>query len=113
MIEKIIYDYLTEELDVPVYMEMPEKLPKKFVLIEKTGSGLSDLHLYSAVIAVQSFDESLYKSANLNTIVINKMLNLNIIDKICKCDLNSDYYYPDLEKNLYRYQAVFDVAYLL
>lgn len=113
MIEKIIFDYLKTELDVPVFMEIPDKPPKSYVVVEKTGSGQSEIHLFEAVIAIQSYDESLYKSANLNTIVIDKMLNLNSIDKICRCSLNSDYYFPDTEKNQYRYQAVFDVAYLL
>ena len=92
---------------------LPEKKPKSFIVIEKTGAGLDDSHLYSAVIAIQSYDETLYKTANLNTQIVKTMLNLNVIDKICKCDLNSDYFYPDTERNMYRYQAVFDVTYLL
>lgn len=112
MIEKIIFDYLKQNMDVPVCMEFPEIRPKRFVLIEKTGAGSSERFIREATIAVQAYDETLYKTAELNTIVIDKMLNLNVLDKICKCDLNSDYYYPDVERNLYRYQALFDIAYL-
>ena len=112
MIEKTIYDYLRNEIDVPVFLEVPEKAPSVMVVIEKTGSNLIDNHLYEAVIAVQSYEETLYKTASLNTIIVDKMLNLVSIDKICSCELNSDYNYPDVERNLYRYQAVFNITYL-
>ena len=39
MIEKTVLNYLNRKLDVPVYMEVPEKPEKEYVVIEKTGSG--------------------------------------------------------------------------
>lgn len=113
MIEKIIYDYLKNELNVPVYMEYPNKPEKTMVLVEKTGSGMNDGHVFSAMIAVQSYAPTLFKTAELNEIVKEKMLNSIDIDKICRCEINSDYNYPDVERNLYRYQSVFDVTYLM
>ena len=38
MIEKILLDYLGQNLSVPVFMERPANPPSKYVLIEKTGS---------------------------------------------------------------------------
>ena len=38
MIEKILLDYLNDILNVPVYMEVPKRNIKKFVVLEKTGS---------------------------------------------------------------------------
>ena len=112
MIEKIIFDYLKSELSVPVYMEYPAKNPPvEMVIIEKTGSDCSD-HVFSAVIAIQSYAKTLYKTAELNEIVKSKMFDCIQIDKICKSDLNSDYNYPDVQRNLYRYQSVFDITYL-
>lgn len=35
MIEKTVLDYLNRKLDVPVYMEVPEKPEKEYVVIEK------------------------------------------------------------------------------
>lgn len=112
MIENIILDYLKSKMDIPVYMEYPQKPDKTMVIVEKTGSGLDD-HLHSAVIAVQSYAPTLFKTAELNETIKNAMLNSIDIDKICKCDLNSDYNYPDVKRNLHRYQAVFDVTYLM
>lgn len=111
MIEKIIFDYLKTKLNVPVYMEFPKEPSKSMVLIEKTGSSLED-HVYSAVIAIQSYAPSLFKTSELNELVKDAMLDFIEIDKICKCEINSDYNYPDVERNLYRYQAVFDITYL-
>ena len=37
MIEKIVLDYLNGVLDVPCYMEVPEKPIAPYVVIEKTG----------------------------------------------------------------------------
>ena len=44
IIEKIVREYLSEQLDVPVLMELPEapserfhKTPRRFVVLEKVG----------------------------------------------------------------------------
>lgn len=111
MIEKIVFDYLKSELDVPVYTEFPKEPPLSYVLIEKTGGGLDD-HVHLATIAVQSYSKSLFNTAELNEKVKNTMLNIIDIDKICTCELNADYNYPDTKRNLCRYQAVFNITYL-
>ena len=111
MIESIIYDYLKEKLIVPVYMEYPNKANKSMVIIEKVGSGLED-HVHNAMIAIQSYSTSLFDTAELNEAVKIAMLESVDIDKICKCELNSDYNYPDVERNQYRYQALFEITYL-
>ena len=54
MIEKTVLDYLNRKLDVPVYMEVPEKPEKEYVVIEKTGSGAEN-HICSAVFAYSQF----------------------------------------------------------
>lgn len=51
MIEKIIYDYIKENIEVPVYMEIPESYTLPMIVIEKTGSDLED-HVHGAIIAV-------------------------------------------------------------
>lgn len=111
MIEKIIYNYLKEKLIVPVYMEFPQKGTVPMVVIEKVGSGLDD-HVHTAMIAVQSYSTSLFTTAELNEVVKSAVLEMTSIDKICKCELNSDYNYPDIDRNQYRYQALFEVTYL-
>lgn len=72
MIEEILQNYLSDNLSVPVYLEVPETPPDEFVVIEKTGSGMSD-HIYSAMFALQSHSLSLLGAAELNELVKSAM----------------------------------------
>lgn len=117
MIETMLYGYLKGELDVPVYMEIPENPPISFVLIEKTSSGRND-YIDSATFTIQSYGKSLYDAALLNDVVKVAMLGngeerYGIIDQcdISSCRLNSDYNFTDTRNKKYRYQAVFDLIY--
>ena len=114
MIEKTIRDYLSEELNVPVLLEKPKNpnpssSPKKFVVIEKTGSSLMN-HLYTSMVAVQSYAASMYDAAELNYEVINAMMDLVTINEVSKVVLNSDYNFTDTSTKQPRYQAVFDIT---
>ena len=109
MIEKIVYDYLSEALTVPVRLEVPENPPERFVLLEKTGSGVEN-HIYSATIAVQSWAETLFDAAALNEQVKEAMDGIARLPEVCRCQLNSDYNFTDTATKRYRYQAVFDLV---
>ena len=109
MIEKIILDYLTQVLSVPVYMERPESPPEKYVLIEKTGSGKRN-QIYDATLAIQSYASSLYEAAVLNETVKDAMESAITLGEICRVDLNSDYNFTDTAMKAYRYQAVFNIT---
>lgn len=111
MIEKIILDYLSASLDVPVYMEEPEYLPESYVILEKTGSGETN-RINSATIAIQSYAMSLYDTVVLNEAVKTAMRNLPTVEKVFGSKLNSDYNFTDINTKRYRYQAVFDVNYI-
>jgi len=110
MIEEIIKDYLKSALEIPAIMELPESLPQKFVLIEKTGGSVEN-HIYSATIAVQSYAESLYEAAKLNERVKVAMDSITTLSDIGSCRLNSDYNFTNTSIKRYRYQAVFDLIY--
>ncbi len=110
MIEKILLDYLTQELEVPVYMEVPEEMPESFVGMEKTGSGRKNL-IDRATIAVQSYGPTLYDAAQLNEGVKAVMDDAIGLTGVSASRLNSDYNYTDQSVKKYRYQAVYDVYY--
>lgn len=110
MIETVIRDHLKKVLDVQCLMEMPEKQPKQFVLIEKSGSALEN-HITSAIITIQSYADTMLHAAQLNEHVKRAMLAAAQLDAICKVELNSDYNYTDTQMKKYRYQAVFDLIY--
>lgn len=110
MIEKVILDYLNEKLSVPAYMEMPERLPGAFVVIEKTGSGKEN-HICSAMFAIQSYGESMLKAAELNEEVKSVMEDIVKLEEVSRAELNSDYHYSDTTRKRYRYQAVYGLVY--
>lgn len=110
MIEKVIFDYLTEELaPVPVYMELPKNKPGTFVVIEKTGSGRSN-YINTATIALQSYAPSMIAAAQLNETVKAAMDAAVILPDVAASRLNSDYNYTDTTTMKYRYQAVYDLT---
>lgn len=110
MIEKIVFDYLRNNVGIPVYMEMPVDPPEELVLIEKTGSG-EENHIQSAVFAIQSYGASLLRAAYINEMVKDAMRDIIVLPEISRVDLNSDYNYTDTRTKKYRYQAVIGLIY--
>lgn len=106
MIEVTLYEYLNNALTVPAYMERPNSPPESFVLIEKTGSGRSNL-VRQSTFAVQSIAPSLADSATLNEQVVAAMDGIIELDEISKVELMGDYYFPNTQRKEHRYQAVF------
>lgn len=110
MIETIIYNWLKQQLDVPVYMEEPSEKPDTFVLIEKTGSS-RDNWINNATFAVQSYAMSMYKAAKLNESVKKALDDIVQSDEVGASTLNSDYNFTDTATKRYRYQCVYDLTY--
>lgn len=112
MIEKTILDYLTAALDVPVVLELMPNMTAPFVVIERTSGGEQN-HIKTAMIAVQSYGETLFRACSLNESVKDAMAGLPVgAPNVFMCRLNSDYNFTDTTSKRYRYQAVFDVSYL-
>lgn len=110
MIEEVLLNYLTEHLPVPCYLSMPENFSGNFCVLEKTGSGYAD-GLYSATLAVQSYGTSDYEAARLNHTVVQALQDADTMPELARCQLNTDYNFPDTTRKRPRYQAVFDVVY--
>lgn len=111
MIEKIMLDYLSANLTVPVFMEEPTDDQTSYVLIEKTGSSETN-HIPTATLAFQSYGASLYDAAVLNNTVKQVVNDAIQLDTISSVRLNSDYNFTDTTTKKYRYQALFVVTYL-
>lgn len=108
MIELVIKKYLDGHLSVPSFFEQPKKAQKKYVLVEKTSSGMNN-YLPSATFAFQSYASSMYEAAKLNEELKKVVESMIVLDEISKVKLNSDYNYTDTQTKEYRYQAVFDI----
>lgn len=112
MIEKVLIDYLKEKLpDVECGYEKPSPIPDKFILLQKTGSERVNF-VNKAMFALQSYAESNYEAAVLNDRVKTAMDQLIELDEISSSKLNSDYSYNDTANRRYRYQAVYEIAFL-
>lgn len=111
MIEKIVLDYLNEELYVNCYMEVPANAETSFVVIEKTSGDRNNL-VDSAMIALQSYGSTMLEAAELNQAVKAAMDELpNRSSYVFGAHLNSDYNFTDTTEKRYRYQAVYDINY--
>lgn len=110
MIEKILLDYLSGALSVPVYLERPESPPTCYILLERVGGGRSN-YIRSAAMAVQSIAESLYQAALLNEAVKAAMDAAATCPEISGVKLDRDYNFTDTTTREYRYQAIYDLTY--
>lgn len=110
MIETVLINYLNDELAPPVYMERPERPPREYVIIQKTGSSKRN-QICTATIAFQSYSESLFEAALLNEDVKAAIENAVTLPEISAAKLNSDYNFTNTAMKQYRYQAVFDITY--
>ena len=116
MIEQIVLEYLTEHIDVPVFMELPEvpsedypTMPERFLVLEKVGGGQTD-HIDSGSIAVQSYSlNSLYEAASLDEEMRNVMFGMVALNSISEIRLASNYNHTDVRTKRYRYQSVFEI----
>lgn len=110
MIETIVLDHLSSVLPEPCSLEVPERPPARFVVLEKTGSSREN-YINTASFAVQSYGPSLFEAAELNERVKAAMDELIQLPDIISSDLDSDYNFTDTSTKRYRYQAVYDIIY--
>lgn len=110
MIEKIILDYLSGLLPVPVAVERAIDPPAQYVLLEQTGGSESN-HISEATVAIQTYADSRYEAASLMEDVIEAMHGIVSLDSIGGIRLQGSYNYTDVTEKKYRYQAVYNVTY--
>jgi hypothetical protein len=110
MIEIIVKEYLSKQLEIEVVTERSDAKMKKYLLIEKTGSSRENF-IDTATITIQSYAESMYEAAALNERVKKAMDDIAVLSNVSKSELNSDYNFTDTTKKEYRYQAVYDITY--
>lgn len=93
-------------MGIPLYMERPENVPEKYVIMEKTGSTEVN-NIPTATIAFQSNAARLYDAIVMNENVKNAVCDLINYDDITRIELNSDYNFTNTATKTHRYQAVF------
>ena len=116
MIEKIVLEYLSEQMSVPVLTELPEvpseaypTMPELFVVLEKVGGGMTD-QIEAGSIAIQSYSlRSLYEAAQLDKEARAAMYGIIELNEISEVRFSSSYNHTDTRTKRYRYQSVFDI----
>ena len=109
-IERIIVDYLSRSLSVPVSGEVPINKPEEFVTVDKIGSGVRN-HIRSATLAIQSWSMSQDSASALNDTVKAAMDGAVALDAISSSHCETDYNFTNTATKRHRYQAVYDVVY--
>lgn len=113
MIEKTVFDYLTNNMNVPVFMEVPETdIPGEFVVVEKVGGDITD-HIRNATIALQSYSlNSLYNAAALNEELHGVMdVMADNVSSVSECQMTADTNFTDTSTKRYRYQCLYNIFY--
>lgn len=110
MIEKVVLNYLSGALPVPVRMEVPKNPPERFVVLEKTGSNETN-KINQATIAAQSYGKTMLQAAELNEQVKAAFENMLDLPQIGSVKLNSDYNFTNTATEKYRYQALYVITY--
>ena len=90
MIEIILCDYLTSQLDFPVYMEKPQNPPEEYAVIERTDGGSAN-QIRDATFAVQTYAKSLYRAAYMQEEAEAAMAYAPSLHEICSVEVNSTY----------------------
>ncbi len=109
MIEKMVRNYLNNNMSVQAYMEKIQKPPEKRLEIERIGQTESNF-IYTTTLAIKSIASSLFFAAELNEELIAVMGNMIELPEISRVELNDSYNFTDTTKKEYRYQAIFEIT---
>lgn len=110
MIEKVLIDYLSVELNLPVYALRPDNAPDTYVVIDKTGGNKTN-RVETATVAIQSYAPTMLGAIKLNEDVKDAMESITALPKIGGVSLITDQNYPDLTRKVPRYQSIFNITY--
>lgn len=108
MIEATLISFLETKLTVPVYAMRPEKDPGDYVIVEKTGSSVTN-QIYDVTVALQSYSDTLLGAATLNEEVKEAMIDFYSETEVGRVKLVTDYNYTNTSAKKFRYQAVYNV----
>lgn len=108
MIVKTLLDYLSEELDIGVYMEAPTET-SNYIILDQTGSSRAN-KITTTTIAVQSYGATLYDAMVLNERVKIAMDGFAQLGQIASVKLDTDYNFTNTATKQYRWQAVYFIT---
>ena len=113
MIEKIVVDYLSKKLNVPVFMgERPTRDLDEYIVIQIIDSGRKDL-IDAVTFYIYSYSNtSLLNSAEINEQVKNAMFDIVKMSEISSSKLGGGGQNIDSITKTYAYYCVFNLFYM-
>lgn len=108
MIEKILYKYLTEKLEIPVFLEYPKDEPEEYIVFVKTSSTQRNL-IYTSSFDIYTHSLSMYKTITLTERLKEVMKEIIEVPEIMHAEFISDYEASDTTTKTYRYKAIYDI----
>lgn len=113
-IEKLVINYLIGEslygiLD-HVYAETPVNPPENYVLIQRTGGGVTNRIREHNIITETISRKSKETAMGLHEEVVEAMLRMADTADVYRCRLNSDYESTRADRKEYRYQALWEIT---
>ncbi len=109
MIEIEVRSFFEDSLKIPVYMEFPSEKITRFVVLRKANTDRENL-IDGAQFVAESYEESLFKAAELNELVKAKADELTELDTVVAVERGGDYPAFDHTNKRYRYQAIFNIT---
>ena len=112
LIEQTVKEYLDTvfaEDGVPVYLETPKTLPKKYIVFTLVDRG-KDNHINEATLEFMSYADSKYEAALLDEKLREAMEEIVTYPDIT-CHLGGGNDNPDNTLKKYRYRSYFNLYY--
>lgn len=111
LIEPIVLNYLKENLNVPVHIEMPDSLPKTFVLFEVIDRGRKNF-IDQVTIEFHSYAECKMDAALLDEKVRMLMEDIIFLPEISASKFGGGNDSNDTSVDKYRYRCYFNLTYM-
>ena len=110
MIEIAIREYLSEILNVPVYMEVPKSIPSEYALLQLIDSGRIN-QIDAATISIVAISNSLYGAAVLSNKIKDALLDSISLRCVSHVDLGGEISGVDSANEKYQYELTFNFYY--
>lgn len=108
-VEAALVAYLSRELGVPAYGDVPDPRPGEFVTVERTG-GATERFRDLPQVAVQFWAPSRHEASELCRRGVAALAAFEGEDGVCRVDVTTSYDFPDPDSRQARYQAACELV---
>lgn len=110
LIESVVLKYLNDNLDIPVYVDMPDRLPEKFVIFTIVDRGRRNF-INHVTIEFHSYADKKLDAAEIDEKVRMLMEDIIFLPEVAASRLGGGNDLNDPQINKYRYRCYFNLTY--